>query len=80
MKMSSCAADPRGAHGVNEQGAGGSDRRDGMEGGGGWCCGSLVSGCFHGRTAQESKAGARSRETLIKNKLGPPISSSFTGS
>ncbi|MEQ2255883.1 hypothetical protein ILYODFUR_018510 [Ilyodon furcidens] len=28
--MSSCAADPRGAHGVNEQGAGGSDRRDGM--------------------------------------------------
>lgn len=39
---------------------------------GGQCCGSLAQGCFHGRIAQESDAGARRGETLIKNKGARP--------
>lgn len=41
-------------------------------GGGGQCCGSLASGCFHGRIAQESDAGARRGETLIKMERAHP--------
>lgn len=41
-----------------------------MEGSGGEgsFCGSLAQRCFHARIAQESDAGARHGETLIKNK------------
>lgn len=42
--------------------------RTGRRRGGQCCCGSLAPGCFHGRIVQESVAGARRGETLIKTE------------